>query len=56
MPALELSDGEQRRLGVMPALDDGRWRLSPLSDLPKGELIGDWLKNTMPAVPSEEGP
>ena len=53
IPDLELSDGELRRLGVMPALDAGRWRLSPLSDLPKGALIGDWLRDTLPTVPTD---
>ena len=53
IPDLQLSEGEERRLGVMPALDDGRWRLSSLSDLPKGALIGDWLKDTLPEVPSD---
>ncbi len=42
-----------RRLRVMPALDDGRWRLSALADLPKAALIGDWLKDTVPGVDSE---
>ena len=37
----------------MPALDNGRWRLSALADLPKSALIGDWLKNTLPIVPTE---
>jgi hypothetical protein len=53
VPDLELSEGEQRRLGVMPALDDGRWRLSALADLPKGALIGEWLKGTIPVVPTD---
>lgn len=53
IPDLGLSEGEQRRLGVMPTLDDGRWRLSALVDLPKGALIGDWLKGTIPVVPSD---
>ncbi len=52
-PDLGLSEGELRRLGVMPALDNGRWRLSTLADLPKGALIGDWLKHTLPIVPTE---
>ncbi len=52
IPDLDLSDGELRRLGVMPALDDGRWALSSLSDLPKGAPIGEWLKDTIPVVPS----
>ena len=56
IPDLELSDGELRRLGVMPALDNGRWRLSSLSDLPKGAPIGDWLRDTIPVVPTPEEP
>ncbi len=50
---LDLSDGEQRRLSVMPALDDGRWNRSALKDLPKGAFLGDWLEGTVPAVPTD---
>jgi serine-type D-Ala-D-Ala carboxypeptidase (penicillin-binding protein 5/6) len=53
VPELELSEGEQRRLGVMPALDDGRWHLSPLSALPKGAVLGDWLRDALPEVPED---
>jgi hypothetical protein len=38
---------------MMPALDDGRWQLSALRDLPKGALIGEWLRDTVPVVPSD---
>jgi hypothetical protein len=55
VPEFELSEGEQRRLGVMPALDDGRWRLSSLADLPKAALIAEWLKGTVPSVPEDPG-
>jgi D-alanyl-D-alanine carboxypeptidase len=54
LPELDLSEGEVRRLGIMPALDNGRWRRSVLADLPKGALIGDWLKDTLPRVPGDE--
>ena len=53
VPDLGLSEGEMRRLRVMPALDDGRWRLSALADLPQAALIGDWLKDTVPGVDAE---
>jgi hypothetical protein len=53
VPDLGLSEGEMRRLSVMPALDDGRWKLSALADLPKAALIGDWLKDTVPGVDRE---
>jgi D-alanyl-D-alanine carboxypeptidase (penicillin-binding protein 5/6) len=52
IPELELSEGEQRRLGMMSPLDDGRWNLSPLSELPKGALISDWLRDALPDVPN----
>jgi serine-type D-Ala-D-Ala carboxypeptidase (penicillin-binding protein 5/6) len=54
VPGIELSEGEQRRLAAMPALDNGRWRRSALVDLPKGALIGDWLKGTVPVIPTDE--
>lgn len=53
VPELDLSEGEQRRLGMMPELDDGRWNLSSLSALPKGALISDWLRNALPNVPAD---
>lgn len=53
IPDFGLSEGEERRLGMMPALDDGRWQLSALGDLPKGALIGEWLRDTVPVVPSD---
>lgn len=53
VPDLELSEGELRRLGVMSPLDDGRWQLSSLADLPKGALIGDWLDGTVPVTPAD---
>ncbi|GMQ84893.1 MAG: hypothetical protein BMS9Abin07_0458 [Acidimicrobiia bacterium] len=53
VPDLELSEGEVRRLRMMPALNNGRWRLSALADLPKAGLIGEWLKDTLPGVYEE---
>ena len=46
--ALDLSESEERRLTAMPALDDGRWRMSRLEDLPKAAEIGEWLKDALP--------
>ena len=54
VPELELSEGELRRLGMMPPLDDGRSQLSSLGDLPKAALIGDWLKDTFPVVAADD--
>jgi len=45
---LDLTESEERRLTAMPALDDGRWRMSRLEDLPKAALIGEWLKDVLP--------
>jgi len=47
---LELSDSEERRLGAMPRIDDGRWRMSALTDLPKATLITEWLKGALPII------
>jgi D-alanyl-D-alanine carboxypeptidase len=47
---LELTDSEQRRLGAMQKIDDGRWQMSALTDLPKSALITEWLKAALPTV------
>ncbi len=47
---LELSASEERRLAAMQRIDDGRWRMSPLTDLPKAVLITEWLKAALPSV------
>ncbi len=47
---LDLTDSEQRRLGAMQRMDDGRWRMSALTDLPKAALITEWLKSALPSV------
>lgn len=47
---LELSASEERRLGAMPRIDDGRWRMSALTDLPKAALITEWLKGALPSI------
>ena len=47
---LELSRSEERRLGAMPRIDDGRWRMSALTDLPKATLITEWLKGALPII------
>lgn len=45
---LDLATSHERRLSAMPKLDDGRWRISTISELPKGEAIGDWLREALP--------
>jgi D-alanyl-D-alanine carboxypeptidase len=45
---LDLAASHERRLAAMPKLDDGRWRMSTISELPKGEAIGEWLKGALP--------
>jgi hypothetical protein len=47
---LELSDSEERRLAAMQRVDDGRWRMTDLADLPKAALITDWLRSALPGV------
>jgi len=47
---LELTAPEERRLAAMQRIDDGRWRMSPLTDLPKAALITEWLKAALPSV------
>ena len=47
---LDVTDSEQRRLGAMQRIDDGRWRMSALTDLPKAALITEWLKAALPTV------
>jgi D-alanyl-D-alanine carboxypeptidase len=47
---LELTNSEQRRLGAMQRIDDGRWRMSAFTDLPKAALITEWLKAALPGV------
>jgi D-alanyl-D-alanine carboxypeptidase (penicillin-binding protein 5/6) len=47
---LELSASDERRLAAMHRIDDGRWRMSPLTDLPKAALITEWLKAALPIV------
>ncbi|MEA3511161.1 MAG: hypothetical protein U9R51_06975, partial [Actinomycetota bacterium] len=48
--ALELTASEERRLAAMQRIDDGRWRMSSLADLPKAALITEWLKSALPNV------
>ena len=45
---VELSEGHQRRLAAMPKLDDGRWNMSRLSELPKAKELGEWLREALP--------
>jgi D-alanyl-D-alanine carboxypeptidase len=52
---LELTESEERRLGAMPRIDDGRWRMSALTDLPKAALITEWLKAALPSVVGGDG-
>ncbi len=47
---LELSASAERRLAAMRRIDAGRWRMSPLTDLPKALLITEWLKAALPSV------
>ncbi|MEA3503028.1 MAG: D-alanyl-D-alanine carboxypeptidase family protein [Actinomycetota bacterium] len=47
---LDLTNSEQRRLGAMQKIDDGRWRMSAFADLPKAALITEWLKAALPGV------
>src|SRR5665811_490311 len=47
---IELSASQQHRLAAMPRIDDGRWRMSALSDLPKAAMITEWLKGALPGV------
>ncbi len=48
--SFDLTDSEQRRLGAMEKIDNGRWRMSALADLPKAALITEWLKAALPTV------
>jgi D-alanyl-D-alanine carboxypeptidase len=52
---LGLSEPEERRLGAMPRIDDGRWRMSALTDLPKAALITEWLKTALPSIIGGDG-
>ena len=52
---LGLSESEERRLGAMPRIDDGRWRMSALTDLPKAALITEWLKTALPSIIGGDG-
>lgn len=45
---LELGESHERRLSRMLPLDDGRWRMSRLEDLPKAAMIGEWLSDALP--------
>ena len=47
---LDLTESEERRLGAMQRIDDGRWRMSALTDLPKAALITAWMKSALPSV------
>jgi len=47
---LDLTDSTERRLAAMLRADDGRWRMSELTDLPKAALITDWLRSALPSV------
>ena len=47
---MELSESQQRRLAAMPPVNDGRWRMTPVSELPKAARITDWLKSALPGV------
>jgi len=47
---LDLTDSTERRLAAMLRVDDGRWRMSELTDLPKAALITDWLRSALPSV------
>ena len=52
---MELTESEERRLGAMPRIDDGRWRMSALTDLPKAALITEWLKAALPSIVGGDG-
>jgi D-alanyl-D-alanine carboxypeptidase (penicillin-binding protein 5/6) len=52
---LGLTESEERRLGAMPRIDDGRWRMSALTDLPKAALITKWLKAALPSIVGGDG-
>jgi D-alanyl-D-alanine carboxypeptidase len=52
---MELTESHQRRLGAMPSLDDGRWQMSSLEDLPKAEALGEWLRNALPSAAGGDG-
>jgi D-alanyl-D-alanine carboxypeptidase len=52
---LGLSDSQQRRLASMPALDDGRWQMSPLEELPKGEILAEWLRDALSGAVGGDG-
>lgn len=47
---IDLTDPQKRRLAAMPKVDDGRWRMSELTDLPRAAVIGEWLKGALPGV------
>jgi D-alanyl-D-alanine carboxypeptidase len=45
---LHLTESHERRLSRMLPLDDGRWRMSRLEDLPKSATLGEWLSGALP--------
>ena len=45
---MELTESHERRLAAMPRLDDGRWNMSTLSELPKAKQLGEWLREALP--------
>lgn len=51
----ELTESHERRLSRMLPLDDGRWRVSRLEDLPKAALIGEWLSDALPDAAGGDG-
>ncbi|MEN8113142.1 MAG: D-alanyl-D-alanine carboxypeptidase family protein [Actinomycetota bacterium] len=51
---IELTEPEERRLAAMPRLNDGRWKMTPVSELPKASLIGEWLKDVLPEIAGGE--
>ena len=46
----DLTESTERRLAAMQRIDDGRWRMSELTELPKAALITDWLRSVLPSV------
>lgn len=41
----DVPERQARRLAALPRLDDGRWRRTPVADLPKGHLVGRWVRD-----------
>ena len=54
-PELALSESHERRLAAMPRLDDGRWNMSGLTELPKAKRLGEWLREALPDGIGGEG-